>query len=149
MTKEEKNALEKVESSLTHNGSRYSVAVPWKEDCLILPINREMAIKRLEGTEVDSRRNVVSVVLVPATFSDSQVKQNNNQSAHSVRFLGKVRTRVDERCHLCRSKLSYKPMFDVLVRFRRNPIVIACDTKEMDLQIEMEEKDRPYFRILW
>ena len=61
MTKEEKNALEKVESSLTHNGSRYSVPVPWNEDCLILPINREMAIKRLEGTEVDSRRNVVSV----------------------------------------------------------------------------------------
>jgi hypothetical protein len=78
MTKEEKNALEKVESSLTHNGSHYSVAVPWKEDCLILPINREMAIKRLEGTEVDCRRNVVSVVLVSATFSDSQVKQNNN-----------------------------------------------------------------------
>jgi hypothetical protein len=65
MTKEEKNALEKVESSLTHNGSRYSVAVPWKEDCLILPINREMAIERLEGTEVDSIRNVVSEMSSP------------------------------------------------------------------------------------
>jgi hypothetical protein len=51
MTKEEKNALEKVESSLSHNGSRYSIAVPWKEDFPTLPTNREMAVKRLEGTE--------------------------------------------------------------------------------------------------
>ena len=40
-------------------------------------------------------------------------------------------------------------LFDVLVRFRRNPIGIACDIKEMYLQIEIAEKDRPYFRILW
>ena len=51
MTKEERNGLEKVESSLTHNGSRYSTAVPWKEDYPTLPTNREMAMKRLEGTE--------------------------------------------------------------------------------------------------
>ena len=51
MTKEEKIALDKVKSSLTHNGNRYSIAVPWKEDNLVLPNNREMAKKRLESTE--------------------------------------------------------------------------------------------------
>ena len=40
MTKEEKIALDKVKSSLTHNGNRYSI-----------PNNREMAKKRLESTE--------------------------------------------------------------------------------------------------
>ena len=40
-------------------------------------------------------------------------------------------------------------LFDVLVRFRRNPVGLACDIKEMYLQIEIEEKDRPYFKILW
>ena len=40
-------------------------------------------------------------------------------------------------------------LFDVLVRFRRNPIGLACDIREMYLRIEIEEKDRPYFRILW
>ena len=40
-------------------------------------------------------------------------------------------------------------LFDVLVRFRRHPIGIACDIKEMYLQIEIEKQDRPYFRILW
>ena len=51
MTKEEKNALNRVESSLTHNRSRYSIAVPWKEGGPTLPNNREMAKKRLESTE--------------------------------------------------------------------------------------------------
>ena len=40
-----------VESSLTHNGSRYSIAFPWKEVSPTLPNNREMAKKRLEITE--------------------------------------------------------------------------------------------------
>jgi hypothetical protein len=51
MTKDERSALQKVESSLTHNGSRYSLAVPWKEDNPGLPNNRELAKNRLESTE--------------------------------------------------------------------------------------------------
>ena len=39
--------------------------------------------------------------------------------------------------------------FDVLVRFRRNPVALACDKKEMYSKIEIEEKDRSLFRILW
>ena len=39
--------------------------------------------------------------------------------------------------------------FNVLVRFRRNPVGIVCDIKEMYLQIEIKEEDRPYFRLLW
>ena len=42
-----------------------------------------------------------------------------------------------------------KNLFNVLVRFRRNPIALACDIKEMFLQVEVQEKDRSYFRILW
>ena len=40
-------------------------------------------------------------------------------------------------------------LFNVLVRFRRNPVGIACDIKEMYLQIEIDEKDRSHFRLLW
>ena len=39
-------------------------------------------------------------------------------------------------------------LLDVLVRFRRNPVGLACDIKEMCLQIEIEEKDRQYFRFM-
>ena len=40
-------------------------------------------------------------------------------------------------------------MIAVLVRFRRNPVAVACDVKEMYLQVEIEESDRSFFRILW
>ena len=40
-------------------------------------------------------------------------------------------------------------LFNVLVRFCRNPVGIACDIKEMYLQIEIEEQDRSHFRLLW
>ena len=40
-------------------------------------------------------------------------------------------------------------LFNVLIRFRRNPIALACDIREMYLQIKINEKDRPFFRMLW
>ena len=40
-------------------------------------------------------------------------------------------------------------LFNVLIRFRRNPVGIACDIKEMYLQIEVKEQDRSHFRLLW
>ena len=40
-------------------------------------------------------------------------------------------------------------LFNVLVRFRGNPVGIACDIKEMYLQIEVKEQDRSHFRLLW
>ena len=40
-------------------------------------------------------------------------------------------------------------LFNVLVRFRRCPVGIACDTKEMYLETEIEEQDRTPFRLQW
>ena len=40
-------------------------------------------------------------------------------------------------------------LFNVLVRFRRNPVGVAYDMKEMYLQIEIEEQDRSHFQLFW
>ena len=42
-----------------------------------------------------------------------------------------------------------RELFDVLLRFRRNAVALTCDIKEMYLQVQIEEKDRPFFRVLW
>ena len=39
-------------------------------------------------------------------------------------------------------------LFDILTRFRHNPIAISCDITKMYLQIKIPETDR-YFRFLW
>ena len=40
-------------------------------------------------------------------------------------------------------------LFNVLVRFRRNPVGVACNVKEMYLQIEIKEQDRSQFQLFW
>ena len=40
-------------------------------------------------------------------------------------------------------------LFDVLLRFRRYPVALACDIREMYLQIQIPSEDRSYFRFLW
>ena len=51
MTPREKVARKKVEQSLTYNGARYEVAVPWKYEQPNLPNNREIAERRLQRVE--------------------------------------------------------------------------------------------------
>ena len=44
------------------------------------------------------------------------------------------------------------PILTALVRgmrFRCNPVAVACGIKEMYMQIAIEAQDRPYFRMLW
>ena len=48
LTPLEKVARKKVEQSLTYNGDRYEVAVPWKHERPDLPNNRQMAERRLQ-----------------------------------------------------------------------------------------------------
>ena len=40
-------------------------------------------------------------------------------------------------------------LFDVLLRFRRFPVAVACDVSEMYLQIRIPIEDRSKFRFLW
>ena len=40
-------------------------------------------------------------------------------------------------------------LFDVLMRFRRYPVAVPCDIKEMYLQIRIPVQDCSYFRSLW
>ena len=37
----------------------------------------------------------------------------------------------------------------MLTRFRRAPVALSADISEMFLQVELQEKDRPYHRFLW
>ena len=48
---------------------------------------------------------------------------------------------------ICAGPKLQKDFFDVLIRFRRSPIALECDIKETYLQVEIEERDGPYFRL--
>ena len=40
-------------------------------------------------------------------------------------------------------------LFNVLVRFRRNPVGVTCDIKEMYLQIEIKEQYQSHLQLFW
>ena len=42
-----------------------------------------------------------------------------------------------------------RDLIDVLKRFRRAPVALSADISEMFLQVELQDKDRPYHRFLW
>lgn len=42
-----------------------------------------------------------------------------------------------------------RELFDVLLRFRKQPVALVCDIAEMYLRIKIAEADQKYFRFLW
>ena len=42
-----------------------------------------------------------------------------------------------------------RDLVDVLTRFRRAPVALSADISEIFLQVELQEKDLPYYRFLW
>ena len=42
-----------------------------------------------------------------------------------------------------------KDVFDVVLRFRSNPVALVADLTEMFLQVTMAKQDRRYHRFLW
>ena len=176
LTESEKKALDLVSESLLYQNGRYQVAVPWKDDKPKLPDNRSMATSRLHSTEKKLLQNEFVAKEYQITIEQYIQKgylrrvPPDEKPPPEVWYLphfpvirmdkstSKVRIVFD-----CSAKCEgislndvihpgpklQKNLFDVLVRFRRNPIALACDIKEMFLQIEVQEKDRSYFRILW
>ena len=176
MTVEEKIAFEKVNQSLVHDGERYQVAVPWKSDCPTLPNNLEMACSRLKNTEKRLLRQPIvgqEYNQIIASYLDKGYIHKINETdkeppivwylphfpvCRSERTTTKTRIVFDASAKFQGTSLNEElyagpklqnGLFDVLLRFRRFPVAVACDVSEMYLQIRIPIEDRPKFRFLW
>ncbi len=176
MTEEERTALEKVKSSCTIVEGRYQVGVPWKRGQPNLPDNRSVARSRLVSTEKNLRKDPIVAEEYCHTIKE-YVEKGYIRKVHPDREkaaaqwylphfpvvrLNKSTTKVrivfdcSAKCEgvslndeIHAGPKLQQDLFDVLLRFRRNPVAVACDIKEMYMQIAIEEQDRPYFRMLW
>ena len=165
-----------MKDSLKYENGRYCVAVPWKDDKPELPETKPMAMSRLRSTERNLKKNSRVAGEYQATIqayvekgylrkvpSDEPLPANVWYLPHfPVVRMDKTTTKV-RIVFDCAAKCNgislndmihagpklQQDLFNVLVRFRRNPVGIACDIKEMYLQIEIEEQDRSHFRLLW
>ena len=176
LAEEERLALGRMKDSLKYENGRYREAVPWKENKPNLPDTKPMALSRLRSTEGNLKKNSRVADEYQATIqayvekgylrkvpSEEQPPANVWCLPHFpvVRMdksTAKVRIVFD--CAAKGDGISLNDMihpgpklqqdlFNVLVRFRRNPVGVACDIKEMYLQAEIEEQDRSHFRLFW
>ena len=155
---------------------RYQVATLWKADCPTLPNNYEMACSRLGNTEKrlipqssvgeDYQRVITSYIdkdYIRKVHHTENGPKNPWYLPHfpicrSKRSTTKTRIVFDASAkfqgkslndHILPGPKLQTNLFDVLLRFRRFPVAIACDVSEMYLQIRIPPKDRPKFRFLW
>jgi len=173
---DEKAALRVAEKSITHNGECYKIAIPWKDKFNSLPNNIEMAERRLQNLErrlskqpdvaeeyskiIDGHLKKGYITKLPPIENDNKTKWYlpHFPVVKKTRSTTKVRIVFDASARYNGIALNdvifqgpklQNNLFDVLLRFRRYPVALACDIAEMYLRIELDPKDRTCHRFLW
>lgn len=173
---EEKIARDVVAETLTFEDGHYSVGLPWKTKDHNLPDNFTMAMHRLQSTEKRLQKSpelakAYSDILetyqdkgyirkvLPEEEKPDQVWYlphfpilRPDKSTTKVRVVFDASAKCEEvslNDFLLQGPKLQNDLFTVLLRFRRDPIALMCDIKEMYLQIKLNPSDRPYHRFLW
>ena len=179
LSHEERAAMKKAEASLKFDGERYEVAVPWRADRPNLSGNFEYVAKRLEKTETSLKKAGKELLAeYDAVFEDYlskgyMKKLEDEDIAPAVedgwflphfpvvkndRSTTKVRVVYDAaamfRGRSLNSELYAGPsicndLIEVLLGFRRHPVALTGDVKEMFLQVKLPAEDQKYHRVLW
>ena len=176
LTPLEKIAQKKVEQSLSYNGDRYEVSVPWKQDRPNLPNNRQMAERRLQLVEkklqkdmqlanayqgvIDDylKKEYIRVVPTSEPRPESEWFLPHFQVVRPDRETTKVRIVFDASAQLNEKSPNTETLpgpklqsniFDILVRFRKELEVLVSDVSQMYHQLVLRPEDRPFHRFLW
>ena len=178
MSKEEKHALFQARRSLLNDGERYEVAVPWQEDRPYLSNNYEMAFNRLKNTEkrllkneelatdytaiihhYEQKRYVIKVNPEKELTPEGRVwflphfpvcRPDKTTTKTRIVFDASAKNNgISLNDTILPGPKLQNSVFNVLLRFRRYPIALACDIREMYLQIRIPAVERSYFRFLW
>ena len=175
VSKEEQLLLEKSEKSIKFTEGHYQIALPWKQEMLQLPNNYRMALNRLENLERRLKKSPQTAVAYGEVIANHLKKGYIRKIDPSEgiitkwflphfpvvktdRVTTKVRVVFDASARCDGISLNdaihsgpklHNQLFDVLLRFRRYPIAIACDISEMYLRIQLYPSDKLFHRFLW
>ena len=163
--------------SITFNGTRYSVKLPWKEGHNSLPSNYELSLSRMKGQirklrkelEVLEEYNEVIKEQLTSGVIESVTELERADKVHYIPHLAvvrkeasttKVRVVYDASAKLGKGGTSLNDclhvgpslnplLFDILVRFREKRVALVGDIQKAFLNIEVPERDRDCLRFLW
>ena len=168
---------EHVLDDISFTGERYSVGLPWKIGHKPLPPNYNVSLLRLKSQVKKLRQNPEIFEkydeIISQQVQDGIIEQvSEMEPADKTHYLPhravvrenaestKVRVVYDASCKERKSGVSLNdclhvgpsltPMiFDVLLRFRTNPVVLVGDIEKAFLNIEIHPQDRDCLRFLW
>ncbi|GBL77967.1 hypothetical protein AVEN_143292-1 [Araneus ventricosus] len=172
------SVLQRFESEIEYQNSRYRVRLPWKSDKkYILSDNKKVAERRFERLRRRFVRNPELyksyqavlhdylqqkiIELVPNTCDAERITfyLPHREVVRNDRSSSKFRVVFDASSHdvgevslndcLHIGPNLYPDIFDLLLRFRLHPIAFTADIKQAFLQIEVNEKDRDVSRFLF
>ena len=175
--KEFNDVHEALIDKIKFNGSNYLVKLPWKQGHGHLSTNYSNSLARMKGqikrlanepkllNEYDTiiREQLNSGVI--EKVGESEANENVHYLPHQavirkdakttkLRIVydasskeGKKGTSLNDFPHV-RPSLTLL-LFDILLRFRENPVVLVGDIEKAFLNIEVDEEDRDYLRFLW
>ena len=176
MSPHEHDVLSKTTQSLQKLENHYQIALPWKDNQPSLPDNFAMALKRLRNTEARLQRDNTTASAYAEVISSyvrkGYVKKVNRESdtkkqkwylphfpiLRPDKSTTKIRIVFDASAKCQGVSLNdaifagpklQQSLFEVLLRFRKNPVAVVCDVAEMYLQVELLPSDRPFHRFLW
>jgi hypothetical protein len=173
---EDRKWKEKVESSITYKEGHYQIDLPFRDDNVNMPFNKELAIKRLNGLKKKFKK-------------DELYKQEYVEFIRKMEDNGYIERVLEEESTLEKGKIWYIPhhgvyhprkrkirvvfdcsaeyggtslnkellqgpdmlnsLFGVLVRFREERIAFMADVEAMFHQVRVPEKDVNFLRFLW
>ena len=173
---DEKLAQNIVANSLTFADDHYTIGMPWKQNRCPLPDNFNMALHRLQKTEKrllkspeigEAYKEVLQTYkekgyihkVSPKEIRPDQVWYlphfpvfRPDKSTTKTRIVFDASARFNDvslNDIVLQGPKLQNDLFAVLLRFRRDPVALMCDIREMYLQIKLRREDQPYHRFLW
>jgi len=163
--------------TVTFNGMRYVVKLPWKSDLLKAPLpdNKFLSEKRLKSQikklsandDLEAYDNIIKEQLKAGIIEE--VPENTIGKQHyiphhavirreaettKVRVVFDASSKERKRVNSLNDRLNKGPsllpmLYDVLLRFRMHPVALVGDIQKAFHQIEVAEDDRDCLRFLW
>ena len=173
---EEQLAIRKAESSRRYENGRYEIAIPWVDETPPLRSNRKLAEDRLVSLEkhLSKRPRIAEKYqeVLRANEEKGYIRKVDHHDAEleaswylphfpvvrEDKQTTKVRIVYDSAVRYGGISLNdamlpgpklQRDVFDVLLRFRKNPVALVADLTEMFSQVVLAERDRPFHRFLW
>ena len=173
---EDKQWEKKVSSSTVLCNGHYKVPLPFKDDDIILPNNRNQALQRLQSTkkrlihndQFHKEYSEFMTMMIEKDFMERIPENELNQpigktwyiTHHAVYHKEKKKIRVVFNCSLkyrgisLNDKLLQGPdltnnLLGVLIRFRQGNIALVGDIEKMFYQVKVPSKDKDFLRLWW